>query len=176
MQRLLIAALLLLVFAAPARAQENDDLLAGFKLGKFNAVTKLLAADLNYLDALVNELKIAEITDENYDNGQITEDDVFSAQLGLAYAIWRIQFMIQPLCESGLQDDSFEHPVLQEFKDPTQEIFRDLQGLCNDMLEGSNFSDLATFTGAVAEGQYVDKLMTMASQAAAKAGEEPEEQ
>jgi len=174
MQRILIAVALLLLLAAPARAQEGDELLAGFKLGKFHATAKLLAADLIYLDALVSELNLAEITDENYSSGVIDDEDIFNAQLGLAYAIWRVQFMILPACESGLADDSFTHPALEEFKEPTQDILAELQRLSNEMLEGSDFSYLVGFTAAVAEGGFAENLMTMAAEAALLAGEEEE--
>lgn len=176
MQRILIAAFLLLFLAAPARAQDDDDLLAGFKLGKFHSIAKLLAADLVYLDALVAELNLAEITDENYTSGQIGDEDIFNAQLGLAYAIWRIQFMIQPVCETGLESDSFDHPALADYKEPTQEILRELQRLSNELLDGSDFTNLVAFTDAVSEGEFVDRLMSMAEEAALQAGEEPEEE
>jgi hypothetical protein len=172
MQRVLIAAALLFVLAAPAHAQEGDDMLAGFKLGKFHATAKLLAADLIYLDALVTELHLADITDENYSSGVITDDDVFNAQLGLAYAIWRIQFMILPACESGLADDSFTHPALEQFKEPTQDILRELERLSNELMEGSDFSNLVDFTTTVSEGGFAEDLMTMAAEAAELAGDE----
>jgi hypothetical protein len=174
MQRILIAAVLLLALAAPAHAQDGDDLLAGFKLGKFHATAKLLAADLIYLDALVSELSLAEITDENYNSGAIDDEDIFNAQLGLAYAIWRVQFMILPACESGLADDSFTHPALAEFKEPTQDILAELQRLSNEMLEGSDFSYLVGFTTAVTDSGITEDLLTMAAEAAELAGEEEE--
>ena len=126
MLRTLFAIALMLMLASPAIAQDDDDLLAGFKLGKFHATAKLLAADLIYIDALTNEMNIAEITDENYQSGVITDDDILNAQLVLAYSIWRIQFIVQPACESGLEDDSFDHLALEEFREPTQAILTEL--------------------------------------------------
>lgn len=175
MQRILFALLLTLVLAAPAAAQNDDDLLAGFKLGKFHTTTKLLAAELIYIDALATELNLAAITDDNYASGEITDDDIFNAQLGLAYTIWRVQFMIQPICESGLESDSFEHPALEEFREPTQALLTELQQLCDDVVNSSDFSVVVDFTEAVADGGMIDDLIMMAEEAALLAGEELEE-
>jgi hypothetical protein len=175
MLRTLFAIALMLMLASPAIAQDDDDLLAGFKLGKFHATAKLLAADLIYIDALTNEMNIAEITDENYQSGVITDDDILNAQLVLAYSIWRIQFIIQPACESGLEDDSFDHLALEEFREPTQAILTELLRLSDEMLDGSDFSYLVGFTDAIAEGGYVEDLILMAEEAALMAGEELEE-
>ena len=128
MLRLLIAVMLALVLSAPALAQEtSDDLLSGFKLGKFYVTVNLLAADLLYIDALVNELGVAEITDENYNAGVIDDEDVFSAQMAVAYTSWRAQFMLLPACEAGLESDAFSHPAVAGFKDRTQAIITEVE-------------------------------------------------
>lgn len=175
MRRILFAILLMLVLVAPAAAQNGDDLLAGFKLGKFHTTATLLAAELIYIDALATELNLAEITDENYESGAINDDDILNAQLGLAYVIWRVQFMIQPICESGLESDSFDHPALEEFREPTQDILLELQLLSDELIDVSDFSVVVDFTEIVADSAIIDDLILMAEEAALLAGEELEE-
>lgn len=175
MQRFLIAMVLLGALSAPALAQETgDDLLSGYKLGKFHATATLLAADLVYIDALVQELGIAEINDENYASGLISDEDVFSAQMGLAYTIWRAQFMLLPACEAGLEADAFSHPALAGFKDRAQAIITEVQRLTVEFVEaeGDDFSYLLGYNDALNEGGFVDSLIELAEEARLIAGDE----
>jgi len=167
--------MLALVLSAPALAQEaSEDLLSGFKLGKFHTTTTLLAADLVYIDALVNELRIAEVTDENYNAGVIDDEDVFSAQMGLAYTIWRAQFMLLPACEAGLEDDAFSHPAVAGFKERTQAIITEVQRLTLEFAEseGDDFSYLLGYNDALNEGGFAESLFELAEEARLIAGEE----
>jgi hypothetical protein len=175
MRRLLTAVVLALVLSTPALAQEaSDDLLSGYKLGKFHATANLLAADLIYIDALVSELGIAEITDENYNAGAIDDEDVFSAQMGLAYTIWRAQFMLLPACEAGLEEDAFSHPALADFKDRAQAIIAEIQRLTVEFVEaeGDDFSDLLGYNDALNEGGFAESLFELAEEARLIAGDE----
>ena len=171
MTRLLLMASVLLLLGGPARAQEDGgDIEAGFHLGKFYATASMLATDLLVLTSLAEELDVASITQENYDSGVITDDDLQQANLVLAYAIWRVQFMLAPACEAGLEDDAFSHPVMAEFEDPTQTILIEVLRLSEEFYETADYEYLARFSENLAEGEYAEQLFSLAEQAWDQAG------
>jgi len=174
MKRALVILVAVLLLATPAQAQTDDDLLAGFKLGKFNVIATLLAADLVYIDSLATELEIDQISDENYTEGIIDDEDILNAQIFLAYVIWRNQFMIQPACQSGLDGDSFEHYALEEFKEPMQAILTDLEALSTEFLNGSDLDALKAFIMGIRDGNYAEDMFLMADEAALLAGDTDE--
>ncbi|MBN2081466.1 hypothetical protein JW859_04570 [bacterium] len=174
MKRLLVILVAVLLLATPAQAQSDDDMLAGFKLGKFHVIATLLAADLVYIDSLATELKIDQISDENYAAGIITDEDIFNAQIFIAYVIWRNQFMIQPACETGLDAGSFDHAALAEYKEPMQAILTDLMALSTDFLNGSDLDALNAFVAGIRTGNYAEDMFAMADEAAVAAGDNGE--
>jgi hypothetical protein len=171
MSRILLLALALVLFIAPARAQD-DDLAAGFHLGKFYTTASLIATDLLLLGELVNQLGLENITQENYDAGDITDEDLNNANMVLAYAVWRLQFLIMPASEAGLDADSFSHPVMADFKEPTQAILTEIQRLGQEYLDSPEWEDLVAMTDSISEGEYVEDLYALAEQARDAAGVE----
>lgn len=175
MQRLLIAVMLALVLGAPALGQDaSDDLLSGYKLGKFYATASMLAADLDFIDELVSQLGIAEITDENYNAGVIDDEDVYRMYMVLTYASWRAEHMLLPICEAGLAADSFSHPALADFKDRTQAIFTDVRRLAQEFLEaeGDDSANLLRYNDALSEGGFAGSLFELAAETRLIVGEE----
>lgn len=172
MHRLTIIGLVLLLLTLPAVAQDDADaMLAGYRLGKFQATTSMLAHELTMLSALVDQTGIAGLTNESYAAGLITDDDLATGNMVLAYSIWRCQFMILPVCDGGLSSESFQHPALEEFKQPTMEILGELKVLADDFVENGDYVELAVFTEAIAAGEYVEDLLLLSGQAAVNAGE-----
>jgi len=171
MSRILLLALALGLFLAPARAQD-DDLAAGFHLGKFYSTASIIAVDLILLGELVSQLDLENITQENYDAGEITDEDLNNANMVLAYAVWRMQFLIMPACEAGLAADSFSHPVMADFKEPTQAILTELQRLGQELQDNPDWEYLVAVTDAISEGEYAEDLFTLAELARAAAGVE----
>lgn len=172
MPRLIIACVACVLFALPAQAQEpGTELLAGYRLGKFQVTSSMLAHELTMLVALVEETGIVNVTDENYAAGLVNDEDITTANMALAYGIWRCQFLILPVCDGGLSSDSFQHPVMVDFKEPTMEILAELKVLSEDFVEDADYAKLAAFTAAIVAGDYIDDLLLLSDQAAVAAGE-----
>lgn len=171
MSRILLPALALLLFAMPANAQD-DELSAGYHLGKFYATASIIASDIVLLGELVSQLNLEDITQENYDAGLVTDEDVDSANMVLAYAIWRMQFLIMPASEAGLDADSFSHAAMADFKEPTRAILTELHRLGQELLDNPDWEYLVAITDAISEGEYAEDLFGLAELARTSAGVE----
>ena len=172
MRKLLSVLFCLVLLSLPALAQDDgSDLMAGYRLGKFHATASMLAHDLTMVLALVDETGLADITSENYAEGVIGDEDLETANLVLAYGIWRCQFMILPVCEGGLDSESFDHPAMAEFRDPTFDILSGVKADAEAFMEIVDYEGLVAFCDAVRDGQYVEDLLLLAEMAATNAGE-----
>lgn len=175
---LLLAALVLTLTAGAAFAQDGEaaetDLEAGFRLGKFYMSTNMLASDLEIIQVLNETFELEQITDENYEAGVITDDDLAGAQMYLGYALWRLQFLVLPVCEAGLDDESFSEGSIAPFKDETQALLSDLAADVNEFLAVGDFATLDRFVEATLEAGYVSALADLSARAQAAAGVEEE--
>jgi len=160
--------------AAYAQGAETgeSDFAAGFRLGKFYVSANMLATELEIMQSLGDAFQPAMITDENYDAGLITDDDITGAQMFLGYALWRVQFLILPVCQAGLDEESFVEESLTPFKDDTQAVLNDLLADVNTFLDGSDFVALAAFVDNTKEADYANRLYDLADSAQAAAGVE----
>jgi hypothetical protein len=171
MSRILLLVLALLLFAMPTNAQD-DELSAGYRLGKFYVTASIIASDIVLIGEMVDQLNLEDITQENYDVGLVTDEDINSANMALAYTIWRMQYLIMPASEAGLAADSFSHPVMADFKEPTQAILTELQRLGQELLDNPDWEYLVAITDAISEGEYAEDLFGLAEQAREAAGVE----
>ena len=143
----------------------NEDLEAGFKLGKFYVSTQLLAMELEIIQAFSEEFQMAQITDENYEAETITDDDIDAAKLCLAYTLWRLQFLVIPLCEEGLDGDALDSEYLGDLREQTQPLLESLLVDSNICLISEDFVAVAEYANAIAENGYVTALAELAQAA-----------
>ena len=172
--RKLLAVAIVLMLAVPAFAQaqeEAPDLAKGYNLGEMGTLANLVALELMYIQELAAPL--SGITDENYDAGVVTDDDIFEGQLVLAYVMWRCQFMLQPVCNAGLGEDSFTDPGMAEFKAEGQAVLGDVVALVDTFLDAEDadaFAAAGVFAAAIGEQDLVNRLYSLSDGALAAAG------
>jgi len=165
-----VIAVILMSF--PALAQEDlGDLTTGYRLGKFHATASMLAHELTMIVALVEETGLADISEGYYTEGEIDDADLETANMVLAYSIWRCQFMVLPVCDGGLSSESFDHPALDAYKDPTMEILTGVKVSAEEFMEVVDLDALLYFSAEVQEGAYIEDLLLLAEMAASDAGE-----
>jgi hypothetical protein len=171
MRKLLVVVVLMLL-AVPAFAQTaGTDLEKGYNLGEMGTLCNLVALELSTIQELAAPL--ADISDENYNSGTVTDDDVFEAQLVLAYVMWRCQFMLQPVCGAGLGDEAFTDPGLAEFKTEGQAVLGDVVTLVDAFLAAEDdaaFAAAGEFAAAIGERDLVARLYGLSDKALATAG------
>lgn len=172
MRRLLVLCIALaVVSAAPLAAQaQSGGTETGFYLGRFSATAISVAYELLYLQSLIDEVKPAEMTDEALRAGKVTEQDVQMAQHALVYAVWRMQFFIDPMIEDADSPDSFAHPALADMADPTRAVLGKVKAERDAFMDAADLPALATLGQALKDGGYASQLMDLAKQAADKAG------
>lgn len=172
MPRILIACTILALLAmSPLAAQAaNSDLETGFNLGRYSTTAMHIAYELTYMQSLIDEVHPLDITDEALTAGKVTEQDATMAQSAMVYAIWRIQFFLDTMLEAAHSTDSFSDPALADLKAPTLAVMDDVQQARDAFFEDPDLIKLAAFGQALKDGDFVTKLMTLAEQAAQKAG------
>jgi hypothetical protein len=172
MPRLLTACLALALLAAlPLTAQAaQSDLETGFDLGRYSTTALHVAYELTYMQTLIDEVHPLDITDEALSAGKVTEQDATMAQSAMVYAIWRIQFFLDTMLESVRSTDSFADPALADLKAPTLAVMDDIQKARDAFFEEPDLTKLAAFGQAIKDGDFVTQLITLAEQAAQKAG------
>ena len=169
----MLLVLLLCCLAGQAFAQDaENDVQAGFRLGKLYMSANMLASELEIIQILDESFQLEQITDENYDAGVITDDDITGAQMMLGYSLWRLQFMVLPVCEAGLDEDSFVEPSIAPFKDEVQVLLMELADDVYAFLEGSDFIALSEFVDVTLDADYTARLTDLATRAQATAGVE----
>ena len=165
-----LALLVLLTSLLPQLAvSAPQDLEAGFKLGKFYVSTQLLAMELEIIQTFSQEFRMAEMTDENYQAEIITDDDIDAASLCLAYTLWRLQFLVIPLCEEGLDGDTLDSEYLGDLRGQITPLLESLQADSSLCLEGEDFIAVAHYAAAIEAGGYTQALLDLAQEAQAMA-------
>jgi hypothetical protein len=166
---------LLICLAGPAAAQDGEsDLEAGFRLGKMYMSANMLASEVEIIQILNETFDVARVTDEAYEAGEVTDDDVAGAQIYLSYAIWRLQFLVLPVCEAGLEPDAFDEPSIMPYKENAQALMGELLADVDTFMESDGFGALADFVDATREADYAGRLYELADHAQAAAGVEDE--
>lgn len=150
-----------LAFSAP------EDLEAGFKLGKFYVSTQLLAMELEIIQAFSEQFRMPEMTDENYQVDVITDDDIDAASLCLAYTRWRLQYLVIPLCEEGLDGDALDSEYLGDLREQTQLLLENLLVDSNICLGSEGFTAVADLADAIEAAGYIQTLLELAKEAQA---------
>ena len=171
--RKLLVVIALVLCAAPVLAQDDagTDLVKGYNLGEMGTLANLVALELGTIQDLAAPL--GEITDENYEAGVITDDNVFEAQLVLAYVMWRCQFMIKPVCSAGLGEEAFTDPGLVEFKAEGQAVLGDVVALVDTFLAAGDadaFAAAAAFAEGITEQDLINRLYSLSDGALAAVG------
>jgi hypothetical protein len=164
-----VAAVLLALSPYAAMAQETD-LETGFHLGRYATTAMNVAYELTYMQSLIEEVHPAAVTDEAVAAGDVSEEDVQMAQGALVYAIWRVQFFLDTMLEAAQSSDSFQHEALADLRQPTLDVMADLQAARDDFMETTDLPALAAFGDALKAGDFATRLLTLAEQAAQKAG------
>jgi len=158
------AVVLFFLLLSPAFASQ-DDVDAGFEMGKYYVSANMLALDLGIISSFSDEFRMAEITDENYDAGVINDEDLEGAKLALAYTLWRLQLSVIPMCEGGLEPGVLEDEYFGELVEPTRLVLSDLLAASNACLAGSDFLAVAQFTDTVYEYGFIADLQWLSDQA-----------
>jgi hypothetical protein len=170
---LAVLAVVLVMFTTVPRADEsNEAMLAGYALGKYRSAAVMLAGELYFIQGLCDEVQMNQITDENYELGLINDEDIETASLVLAYAIWRIQFVIEPAVTSVLDEDALDDPVLEPLVVETVAVCEYIRAATDGFMEVSDFEALAFYAAALEEGECALDLMSLAELAADMAGVE----
>jgi hypothetical protein len=173
MRKLLVVVIALVLSAAPALAQDKaaPDLEKGYNLGEMATLANLVALELSTIQDLAAPL--GSITDDKYNSGEISDDDVFEAQLVLAYVMWRCQFMLQPVCGAGIDKDAFTDPGLPEFKAEGQAVLGDVMSLVDAFLaadDSAAFAAAGAFANGITEHDLINRLYKLSDEALAAAG------
>lgn len=172
----LVAILIICLFSqAVAQDSAENDLEGGFRLGKFYVTATMLASEIEIIQAFADAFEMSLITDDNYDDGVITDDDITGAQMVLAYTLWRMQFLVIPVCEAGLDEESFTEPSIEPLREETQLLLAELLAEANACVLIEDFAGVAEFADVTREAGYTTWLMDLAAQAEALAGIEPDE-
>lgn len=164
------AALALLVLLPLSAQAQESDLETGFALGRYATTAMHVAYELTYMQSLIEEVNPGAVTDEAVAAGTVSEDDVTMAQGALVYAIWRIQFFLDSMLESAQSSDSFEHAALADLREPTLAVMADLQAARDAFMETTDLPALAEFGATLKAGDFGTQLLTLAEEAAQKAG------
>jgi len=166
MYRIAIAAACLLLFAAPALADDVADAkLAGYKLGKLFVNCQLLAMELQTVYELDQVLAGTEFPGEDEREATV----LFVMQ----YLSARLESTVLPVCDAGLDPDAFSHPVLAEVRAPLQQVLGDVITAGEAFLADKDEAALSAFAQEVAAAGWVDLLVEKAEWAQADSGEEP---
>lgn len=161
-----LALLVLIASLLPELAvSAPSDLEAGFKLGKFYVSTQLLAMELEIIQAFSEQFRMAEMTDENYEAGLINDDDIEAASLCLAYTRWRLQYLVIPLCEEGLDGDALDSEYLGDLAGKTQPLLGSLLVDSNLCLSSEDFIAVADLADAIEAAGYIQTLLDLATTA-----------
>ncbi len=166
-----VAVLMLLAVPAFAQTEEPTDLAKGYNLGEMGTLANLVALELGTIQDLAAPL--ADITDENYDSGSITDDNIFKGQLVLAYVMWRCQFMLQPVCSAGLGEEAFTDPGLADFKEEGQAVLGDVVSLVEAFLAAEDadaFAAAGEFAAEITDKDLVNRLYALSDKALTAAG------
>ncbi len=172
MPRLLLAGVVVALLAlAPLSAMAQDsELETGFALGRYATTAMHVAYELTYMQSLIEEVDPGSVTDAAVADGSVSEEDVQMAQGALVYAIWRVQFFLDSMLESAQSSDSFEHEALADLREPTLAVMGELQAARDAFMDNTDLPALEALGAALAAGDFSTTLLTLAEQAAQKAG------